>query len=59
MIVTNTHRGIFVVQKVLGNVLVFLHSSQPSVAFHIKTNHLACIADRKTGLCMKYSTGLK
>ena len=32
---------------------------QPSVAFHIETSHLICIASKMTGFYIKCNTGLK
>ena len=46
-------------QKLLRIKVSFLNPFQPSVVFHIETNHLICIADQKTVFYMKYNTGLK
>ena len=37
----------------------FFDPFQPSVAFHIETSHLTCIANEMTGFYMKCKTGLK
>ena len=37
----------------------YFNPSQPSVAFHIETNHLIYIANQMTGLYMKCNSGLQ
>ena len=37
-----------------------MHNSfQPTVAFHLETSHLTCIANQMTGFYMEFNTGLK
>ena len=41
------------------NISAHFNPFQPSVAFHIKTNHLIFNANQMTGFFMKWNTGLK